>query len=579
MHAVSWATRLLLVSIISFAATSCGKSAETDAGETGLLQYVPADTPYLLAHTAPLPDDVLEALAPGMDSLLIAYGNVLKAVIRAEIENADEDSDVSENELAIIEAVSTELASLLTIDGLKSAGIDGQSTLVMYGEGLLPVFRIRLTDGALMESTIARIEDKAGRAMALGKIGDQAYRFTRDEDVQLILAVVKDDLVITAVPTAHTDALLKSLLGLSKPAKSIAKSGKVARLREENGFEPYYMGFVDLTELASTFLDEQTGTNAELLALGDYDLATLSDVCKAEFREIAGIVPRIIAGYTKIDTAEISSKFIVELRQDIAAGLATITAPVQGLGLTRGGLFSFGTSIDLLAARAFYTARLDAMEADPYECEELAELQAGAEQGRELLKKPIMPILYSIKGFLAVVDAMDGMDIATQQPPTSVEASFLLATDNPNGLVGMAAMFSPELAALNLQADGKPKKLQLPPMSPATEEAYVAMTDSSLVISIGKGGAERIVEMLNKDFVEPPPFMSMFMDADQYYSFIADTMMIGQSAESEESPEVTAAMVEMMRASQGWFGEVSATVNFTDRGIEVPATAVFAEKE
>jgi len=274
-----------------------------------------------------------------------------------------------------------------------------------------------------------------------------------------------------------------------------------------------------------------------------------------------------------------SSNFVIELRPDIASGLATLTAPVQGLGLTTGGLFSFGTSIDLVAARAFYSARLDAMEADPYECEELAELQAGAAQGRELLKQPILPIFYSVKGFLAVVDAMNGMDIAKQQPPTSIDASFLLQTDNPQGLVAMGALFNADLAAIDLQPNGEPKKIQLPPMSPALEEAHIAMTDSALVISIGEGGEDRIIELLKKEYVEPPPFMSIFMDADKYYGIVSDSMELTQSNDDETSPEVTAAISELNRTMQGWFGEFSVSVNFTDRGVEMPTTVNIADEE
>lgn len=569
--------RLIFALLISLAVSSCSKSAETDNEEASLLQFVPTDTPYLFAHPEPLPDDVLAAMEPAMDSLLIAYGNLLKAMISSEIENADEDGKTSDEELATIVALGDELASLLTLDGLKSAGIDGQSTMVMYGEGLLPVFRIRLTDGVLMENTLARIEKKAGWEMPTKKIDGQTYRYAGDEGAQLIMAVVEDDLVVTMVPMIHTDELLKSLLGLSKPGESISESGKFASILAENNFVPYYMAFVDITQIAATFLDEQSGSNAELLALGDYDPTVLSDVCRAEFREIAGIMPRILAGYTKINAEVFSSNFIIELRQDIASGLATLTAPVQGLGLAKGSLFSIGSSIDLIAARAFYSARLDAMEADPYECEQLAEVQAGVAQGRELLNQPIPPIAYSIKGFLALIDAMDGMDIATQQPPTSIDASFLLETDNPQGLVAMGAMFSPELAALDLQANGEPKKLQLPPMSPALEEAHIAMTDTSLVISIGEGGADRITELLKKEYIEPSPFMSISMDADQYYGVVADSMALAQSNEDDTSPEVTEAMSEVNLAMQGWFGEFSVSVNFTDRGVEVPSTVNMAE--
>jgi hypothetical protein len=196
-----------------------------------------------------------------------------------------------------------------------------------------------------------------------------------------------------------------------------------------------------------------------------------------------------------------------------------------------------------------------------------------------LLKQPIPPIAYSVKGFLAVIDSLDGMDLASQQPPTSVDASFLLATDNPQGLVAMGALFSPDIAALDLQADGKPQKLNLPPVSPALSEAHIAMTENSLVISVGEGGADRIVELLKKGYAEPPPSMSMFMDASQYYGFIADSMMLAPPTEEDASPELTAAMVELMHSMEDWFGEMSVSISLTERGVEFQSTVTFTDEE
>jgi hypothetical protein len=557
--------------------TSCSKSDEKRGLDNSLLQYVPADTPYVFANPEPLPDDVLDKLEPAIDSMLRAYATVIRTVVDVELEKVGEDGGTGEEDADRMDAVATELESLMTLDGLRSAGVGRGSTMVLYGEGLLPVFRLHLTDSALMEQTISRIEEKADMKMATGTIGKQSYRFVGDEEGTLILALVDNDMVATIVPASHTDELLKSVLGLSKPSKSIADSGELQQLMEANEFEPYSLLSIDVKRIVATFLDEQSGSNAELLAMMQYDASGLSDVCKTEIREMAGIVPRIIAGYTEFNTKRVSSNFIVELRQDIADGLATLVAPVQGLGLTKGGLFSFGISLDMLAAREFYSARLDAMEADPFECENFAELQAGVAQGRELLKQPIPPIAYSVKGFLAVVDALEGMNIRAQQPPTSVDASFLLSIDNPQGLLAMGTLFSPELAALNLQPDGKPRKLELPPVSPAVSEAFIAMTDNALAISLGQGGADRIVELFDKEFADPAPFMSMFMDAGQYYGFVADTMLLAQPDDPETPLEITAAMSNLMRAMEGWFGETSVNVHFTERGVEMPTTVEFAE--
>ena len=582
-------TRLLTIQLITIAlalsaATSCSKSAEKEEQgglDRSLLQFVPADTPYLFANPEPLPDDVLDQLEPRFDEMLKAYAKVIRTVVDAELEKAEEEGSTEKDEAARMDALGAEFSSLMTIEGLRSAGIGRESTMVFYGDGLLPVLRMRLTDKALMENTISRLEEKAGAKMATALVGKQSYRYAGDDEGQIVLALIENDLVVTLLPANHTEDLLKSALGLTKPKKSIADSGELHDIAVENNFQNNYLLLVDATRIAATFLDEQSGSNAELLALMEFDPSTITDVCKAEIRELAAIAPRMIAGYTEFSTEQVSSRLIIELRKDIAEGLSTLVAPVQGLGLTKGGLFSFGFSLDVLAARAFYSARLDAMEADPFECEDFAELQAGVAQGREMLKQPIPPIAYSVKGFLGVVDALEGMDIAAQKPPTSVDASFLISTDNPQGLLAMGSMFSAELAALNLQPDGKPVKVELPPVSPAIKESFVAMTDSSLVISVGEGGADRIVELLDKGFEDPAPFMSMFMDTSEYYSFVADSMMQAQSDDPEQQmpPEVKEAMSNLMRTMEGWFGETSVKVNFTERGVEIPSTVEFAEEQ
>jgi len=349
---------LLLAAIVS----SCSKSPEPAPGvELGdsLLRFVPADSPYVLANPVPLPDEVLDQLEPRIDQLIRVYAQVIRAVVDDQRAQLLLDDDVDEDEVAKIDAMTNEVASLMTLDGLRGAGIGRRSTSVLYGEGLLPVLRMTLTDGTLMEQAISRIEKAAGSKMSVSKIGEQSYRFAGDDDAGLIVAIVGDDLVVSIVPADHSDELLKSVLGLTKPAKSIVVSGELQTLMAENDFEPYYLMLLDGTRVASTFLDDQTGTNRELLSLMDYDAATISDVCKTEIRELAGVVPRLTGGYTEISTERWASAFLLEIREDIAKGLTTLVAPVQGLGTTEAGLFSFGMSLDLLAARTFYAERLD----------------------------------------------------------------------------------------------------------------------------------------------------------------------------------------------------------------------------
>ena len=74
---------LMLILLLPFAIASCSKSDDDAELPTSLLQYVSDDSPYLFANPEPLPDDVLDILEPGIDSVLRAYSKVILAAVNA----------------------------------------------------------------------------------------------------------------------------------------------------------------------------------------------------------------------------------------------------------------------------------------------------------------------------------------------------------------------------------------------------------------------------------------------------------------------------------------------------------------
>jgi hypothetical protein len=523
---------ILTLSVVSITAAGCNGApddstiAPPSTSEQGLLRYVPADTPYVFAMIDPLPDDVADKFEPKLDAMLTTYQAVAAALLE-------------------------ELAGLLSIEGLRSAGIERDSTMVLYGAGLLPVMRMTLSDGDLLEATIARMEKKANQSMAVAIIDGQSYRYAGDEEARLVVAVIDDEFVMSFVPTNLPEDSLKSVLGLTLPSSSIAETGELQKIIDDNGYQSHSVGLVDVERIVATFLDDQSGVNAELLTLMEYDGSVLSDVCKSEIRSVASVVPRIITGYTEMSVENFTSNTIVELRSDIAAGLSTLTAPVPGLGSEQGALFSFGMSLDPLAAREFYASQLDAMAADPYQCELFAELQAGVVQGREVLNQPIPPIVYGFRGFLAVIEDIQGMDLG--------------------------AMFSPEIAALDLQPDGVPVRFESPQLANVVDVAYVAMTEDALALSMGAGTEARLVNMLTAAFSDPTPFMNMEMDAARYYDFIAQAVALEDDEENPTSPELKAAISEMMGVVGNMFSRMTIEIEFTERGVEFPTTILLSD--
>ena len=397
--------------------------------------------------------------------------------------------------------------------------------------------------------------------------------------MRVVVAILEKQAVITLVPSTFSEAQTGAVLGLTPPETSIADSGLLEDIASEYGLTSHYVGYFDAQKIAASFIEPQSGINADVLALAGHDPANFSDVCKAEIREMAGIAPRAVMGYTHVDASRMDSKFVVELRDDIAAGLTALTAAVPGLGGDPGGLMAFGMSLDVKAAREFAEARIEALEADPYECELFANLQAGVAGAKMGLQQPVPPIIYDFKGFLAVIDDIEGLDVATQTPPTSVDGRFMIAMDNAPALVGMGAMFSPELAALNLQPDGEPVALDLPQMQAMGITAHAALTDSAVAIAVGEESDADLSSMLSAEAGATTPFISFSMDAGRYYAFLGEAIAESEANGDEKapSPEMQAALQDIMTAIGKLYDRMSVDVLLTANGVELRATETLAD--
>ena len=552
-----------------------------------LLQYIPADTPYVMAFTRPLPDDLVDRMEPAMDETLSAYRTLIEFMIAdaaAELEkerDADDGTEpMDEETFRRFEAVLTEFMEMLSVQGLRDAGIGRDALFALYGDGLLPVLRMALTDGASFDATIARFEEQAEAKLETGEIRDLSYRYADlDEKARFIIATPGDDAIIAIVPADYDEKRLALTLGLEKPRKSLYRSKELRKITKEYDFTDHAVGFFDIERIAASFLGDPTDRNADLFALMEYDASQLDDTCRTEFAELAAVAPRIVMGYTDVGDRHIEGAMIVELREDIAAGLASLPTAVPGLGSDPGGLLSFGFSLDPMALRTFYEGRLDAMEKDPFECAALSELQASTVKGREALAQPLPPVVYNFRGILATVEDVTGFDMSAKQPPESIDAGILFVVENAQDLVNMAALMSPQVAALNLLPDGEARKLDLPELGDMAEKAFAALTSSGLSVSVGEGAAEKAEAMLEADVGSTKPLMSVSLDARRYYEFVGQAMMQpDESEEGEPTPiEVREAMRDIVLSSGSIYERMLTRVHLTSRGIEVDSRITLAK--
>ena len=543
-----------------------------------LLQYIPADTPYVFALTKPLPDHLQDRFEPAVDKTLSAYRRLISHHVEAEIARlrATDDGGAQADRL---QSLVNEVTSLLSVEELRNAGLGRGSLVAVYGDGLLPVMRLALTDAEAFDNAITRIETAAGAGFETASLDGNAFRYRDFDTMRLVIATLGKDAVIPLVPTSYDDARLAEALGMKKPRNSLARSKELRKTAREYGLTDHMIGIVDVRRLVRSVLHDPGGRNADFFRQVGRESFELSEACEAEFDELASVAPRIVTGYTKIARDSLDMRMTVEIRDDIAVELATLPALVPGLGVDPGGLMSFGFSLDPLALRSFYEARLDAMEAEPFECELLGELQASVPKGREALARPIPPMVYSFRGVLAAVMDVRGADLANERPPEDIDGGVLFAMENAEALVTMAAMMSPEVAALNLLPDGRARRLNMPQLAELARDAFAALSDSALAVAVGDG-AERAVEaMLAAEAAASRPFASFSMDARRYYELMGDAVMRSKpDAEEEQLPEeIRASIRDIMRASSGLYERMAINVHFTKRGIEISSKMALAD--
>lgn len=570
--------RNAILAFIAATALPLATAHAASRNSSDVLRYIPADTPFVLASVEPLPETLAEKFEPTINRTLLAYQRVIRYSLDEELAELSEEEE-GDLEGLKLRALVDELLSLMSLERIRGAGVQRDSAFAFYGNGLLPVFRVELSDAKLFESAIERLEDKAGKKLSVATVSGKPYRYVELEDLRLVIGIFDEQAIFTAVPTAFDEKQLSVAFGLKKPRKNLAKSRELRSIARQYGFTDHFRGFINSERVARIFFDDPKGLNKDLLGLMGYDATKFSDVCKAEFMELAGVAPRMVFGYTALNDEYIDSGFIVELRSDIAKGLATLPTAVPGLGQDYGGLMSIGFSLDPLAARQFYEGRLDALESDPFECEMLSGIQNSVAAGREALNKPVPPVVYSFRGILAVIRDIQGLDVDSKKPPESMDASFLFAIENAQDLITMAAMMDPQIAALNMLPDGKPVKLEMPRLATFADEAYAALSDGALSVSLGEGSEAIAENMLVAESTEPAPFVSVGMDTARYYGFIGDAMMAQEPEGSEmEMPlEVRTALKDAMTLIGELYTRMRMDVRLTPRGIELTSRMTLAD--
>lgn len=566
--------KLLPTFLVAIAAASlvsaCGKSRDADSAfsdESSLLRYVPADSAYLFAKLGPMPADYTARVKPQMD---IINAENRKLVERAILGGRD-DRDELTPELEDMLELFTDLNDLMSTGGLESAGIGPDSQLVVYAQGILPVLRIELRDVDAFNAKVAALLQRVDVELETAQLGGTDYRYLTLDKLRLLLLVDDGQAVISASPSDYSDEQLTALLGLELPAKNIAAEGVLADIAERYDFKPHYVGFSSTEKLlaaglASGGLIDQALVDAGRGSINDM----LSDTCRAEFTAMSAIAPRVVLGVRRADATRVDSSVIVELREDIAAGLEGLASPVPGLGTLDSGLLTFGMSFNAKVARDFAEQRFESIVAEPFDCEFMAGINTGATQALEFIKRqPVPPTAYDFKGFILSIEDIEGLKPGT--PPTDVKAraSGLLAIDNPESLMALGNMFVPEIAALNLTTDGEivPLPSDTGSRMSMSAESYISMSKNAIGVAAGDGGDQRLAALMALPPNEDAPLLYANVDAGAYITLVSNATQMGLADSGQD--DVMTSTQAMLDAVGELYDRMSVDVRITEHGVEM----------
>jgi len=611
-HQLRFISVLLLALTLIF--TACSKKSN-ELGNQAHLEYIPADTPYLVASLKPLPDDLRKKWSESYEGIFKILSRISNDSYNEYLERAkeysdqDEDSDELENDVwdnKWVKALQEEFSDGFSLSELNKFGIDKKSLFSIYGNGVLPVFRLSLSDTDLFINTIERIEENAGSEIPeLNIEGMRVWSISNKDkdDGELVFATSDSDLIVSFLPAGATSDMLEKLIGKQKPENNIASTKILNNLMESKSYLPEGIGFIDFEQILNRFIEEPTGLDKDLFALSDelsYQRSEfneeITEQCKTDLRTIVKNVPRLLLGFTRLDNEAMDYESLFEVRSDLAKEMTKLTSPVPGLGQPA-GLFSLGFSMNIPEMRDFAIRRIESMQNEPYKCDFLTPDEDSLDKMLAAVKNPAAGFVESVHGMNIVLDDVDVnafMELIDQEEKSSEEldmqtiqdllaekfsAFAVLAADKPKTMINMGKMLSPELAALDIKANGKAILINdLFPEAPPFD-VYSAMDDKALTFSVGKNSKSNSEKILSMKPSDKNPLFSYSVNVHKYLELFRELMINPDIAKSfaEENEDMTIEELESLLSALMGSGKVTFNIMLREDGVAIEQNVILED--
>ncbi|MDT8409478.1 MAG: hypothetical protein RQ741_07750 [Wenzhouxiangellaceae bacterium] len=485
-------TRLLTIFLIaSMALAGCKDSgpgpdqqdakssppARTTGSGNPFLELADRESAYLYANLQRLPDSVIDKIWAINDATAAGNDAMFDAMV--------EDEDMPSQARALVR----ELKELSTREGWENAGLHSNPNYLVHAVSLYPFAHLELSDDAAFEALIARVEARLETPLERRDVEGVEVIWIGIES-GIGIALRHDQRMLTAAVIPDTGPMLSRAAGLTGPLDPLDEE-TMESFNRDTGLTVFGSGYADWRRVVAEILDGDAipGEGDQLAAIRD------EPACAVEFQALTTALPRLVFGYNRLNEKHADFLARQETSTAIGQGIAAIARAPVSIDRELSGLFSAGLAIDLVKGREFARGLVDGWVQNPPTCPAFAEIAKQAPTMQQGLNRPIPPIVTNLQGIFLEAQSLE---LGPGGIPTG-GGTFSLFMNNPQLLVGMAQMFSPAVAQLQLEPGGEAQKIPpeaLPQLESFGVEAWMAMAENAIGIAVGESHIDALMEQI-----------------------------------------------------------------------------------
>jgi hypothetical protein len=532
-----------------------------------LLAYVPADTAYVFAALEPAPKEITDVYVSRFQPVL--------DVMSKHIDQFRTDyaaGEFQDNEMArFATALFDELGGDLSSESLAKLGISMQAHHAFYAMGVFPVIRLGLSDAQELRNVIARIETKMDFKLPVKELNGTSYWRIAEDGMPagMYIAILDQQLAISAFPVSAEDGLLAAFLGQEMPANSLASSNALSTMNSKKGYTNYGSGFLDIQKLAEEMLNPDSATRTYLGPDISADFESFDAVCIAETKSMIAKAPRMTAGTTRLTANEIAMRYELEIESSLASGLVALVSDIPAA--TQGDyLLSASLAVQVGKLRNFVLEKVNALVASPFQCEMLQQLNQDAAELVTQLNIPMPPMINNLMGVRIRVDDLD----RTTVPPRGT-GLLAIHVDKPEMFIGMASMMVPGFDALDIANQTDPVRIPADMMPMEGLDVFALMGDNAIGVAIGEQNAKDLGEFMAVKPQDKGTFLSVSYDmAKQMEIQLAVSEKMGIKPGGDQSPveEFSEAVRESYKSM---LGRSRVDMRFSGDGLLIDSAMTF----